>query len=200
MQLQDRSRALRGNRAKAHIVNGLGLLLAIGNNQDGASVHDGLNTHGVGATRHVLLTLKQTAVGLDGALGQIDAMRALRENVVRLVEANMAVATNAQKLQIAETSVGNHLIERSTNLIDVGVRSSGNVHVLGIDVDMIEEMLIHEVVIALGIVIRDTKVLVEVIRADLREVNIALLVPIDKLIIGANGRIARSKAQNTVGL
>ena len=77
-------------------------------------------------------------------------MRALGENVVRLVEANMAVATNAQKLQIAETSVGNHLIERSTNLIDVGVRSSRNVHVLGVDVDMIEEMLIKEVVIALG--------------------------------------------------
>ena len=127
-------------------------------------------------------------------------MRALGENVVRLVEANMAVATNAQKLQIAETSVGNHLIERSTNLIDIGVRSSGNVHVLGVDVDMIEEMLIHEVVVALGVVVRDTKVLVEVIRADLGKVNIALLVPIDKLVIGANGRIARSKAQNTVGL
>ena len=73
-------------------------------------------------------------------------------------------------------------------------------HVLGVDVDMIEEMLIHEVVVALGIVVRDTKVLVEVIRADLGEVDIALLVPIDKLVIGANGRIARSKAQNTVGL
>ena len=199
MQLQDRGRALRSNRAKAHIVNSLSLLLAIGNNQDGASVHDGLNTHGVGATRHVLLTLKQTAVGLDGALGQVDAMRALGENVVRLVEANMAVAPNAQKLQITEASVGNHLVERSTNLIDIGVGSSRNVYVLGVNVDMIEEMLVHEVVVALGIVVRDTKVLVEVIRADLGEVDIALLVPIDKLVIGANGRIARSKAQNTVG-
>lgn len=54
--------------------------------------------------------------------------------------------------------------------------------------------------VALGVVVRDTKVLVEVIRADLGKVNIALLVPIDKLVIGANGRIARSKAQNTVGL
>ena len=84
VQLQDRSRALGRNRAIAHIVHGLSLGFAVGDNQDHAGIHDRLSTHGVGLTGHVVNAVEQAAVGLNGALGKVDAVGALGEVVVGL--------------------------------------------------------------------------------------------------------------------
>ena len=98
VQLQDRSRALGRNRAIAHIVHSLSLGLAVGDNQDHAGIHDGLSAHGVSLTGHIIDTVEQAAVGLNGALSQVDAVRTLGEVVIGLVEANMTVITNAEQL------------------------------------------------------------------------------------------------------
>ena len=72
--------------------------------------------------------------------------------------------------------------------------------VIEIDIDVIEEMLTHEIVIALRVVVREATVLVQVIGNDLGEIDIALFVPFDKLLIGADGRGARCQAQHAIGL
>ena len=87
VQLQDRSRALGRNRTIAHIVHGLSLGLAVGDNQDHAGIHDGLGAHGVSLTGHIIDAVEQAAVSLNGALGQVDAVRTLGEVVIGLVEA-----------------------------------------------------------------------------------------------------------------
>ena len=69
-----------------------------------------------------------------------------------------------------------------------------------VDVDVIEEVVAHEVVIALHVVVREAAVLVEVIGVNLREVDVALLVPLDELVISADGRAAGSEAEDAVGL
>ena len=91
VQLQDRSRALGRNRTIAHIVHGLSLGLAVGDNQDHAGIHDGLGAHGVSLTGHIIDAVEQAAVSLNGALGQVDAVRTLGEVVIGLVEANMTL-------------------------------------------------------------------------------------------------------------
>lgn len=91
VQLQDRSRALGRNRAIAHVMHGLSLGLAVGDDQDHAGIHDGLGTHGVGLTGNIVDAVEQAAVGLNGALGEVDAVRTLGEVVIGLVEADVAV-------------------------------------------------------------------------------------------------------------
>ena len=200
MQLQDGSGAAGGNGAEAHIVDGLGLLLAIGDDQDGASAHDGMGSHSVGLTRHVVVLLEQTAVGLDGALRKFDAMRAVGEMVVGLVEADMTVIADAQKLQIGVAGGSDHRIVLGASRVGVGIGTIGHVRVRDIDVHMIEQVLVHEIMIALGIIMGEAAILVEVVRAHLGEVDIALLVPLDKLLVGTNGGGTGSQTKDAIGL
>ena len=195
MQLQDRSRALGRNRAIAHIVNSLSLGLAVGDDQDHAGIHDGLGTHGVSLAGNVVDAIEQAAVGLNGALGEVDAVRTLGEVVIGLVEANMTVITNAEQLQIRVTGGSDDLVVLGAGSGGIGVGAIGHVRVIQIDVDVIEEVLAHEVVIALGIIVRKAAILVQVIGADLGEVNIALLVPIGELLVGANRSGAGGKTE-----
>ena len=72
--------------------------------------------------------------------------------------------------------------------------------VVQIDIDVIEEVLAHKVVIALGIIVRKTTILVQVIGADLGKVDVALLVPSSELFVSANRGGAGGKTQHAIGL
>ncbi len=47
-----------------------------------------------------LVAVKEALVGLDGLLGQVDAVGAQLKGLARLVEADVAVVADAQQLQI----------------------------------------------------------------------------------------------------
>lgn len=140
MKLQDRGWALRRNVAVAHVVNGLGLVLAASHNQNAAREHNGLRAHGVSLTRDVLHALKQAAVCLNGALGEINAVRTLREMVVGLVEANVAIVTNTKKLQVRIASLSNKLIVLGASCVDVRIRTVGHMSVLKINIYQVKEV------------------------------------------------------------
>lgn len=72
--------------------------------------------------------------------------------------------------------------------------------VVQVDVDVIEEVLTHEVVIALGIVVRKAAILVQVVGADLGKVDVALLVPSSELLVGTDRGGAGGKTQHAIGL
>ena len=55
--------ALGRNRTIAHVMHGLSLGLAVGDDQDHAGIHDGLGTHGVGLTGNIVDAVEQAAVG-----------------------------------------------------------------------------------------------------------------------------------------
>ena len=188
VKLQDRGWALRRNVAVAHVVNGLGLVLAAGHNQNAAREHDGLRAHGVSLARDVLHALKQAAVCLNSALGEVNAVRTLGEMVVRLVEANVTVVTNTKKLQVRIASLSNKPIVLGASCLDIRIRAVGHMSVLKINIYQVKEVFAHEIVIALRIVVRKTAVLVKVIRRNLRKVQVSPLAPISELSIGANWR------------
>ena len=69
-----------------------------------------------------------------------------------------------------------------------------------VDVHVLEQVVGHEVVVALGIVVREPAILVQVIGADLREVYLAATVFLDEEAVGADGRGARGEAQDAPGV
>ena len=137
-------------------------------------------------------------MGLNGALGEVDAVRALGEVVIGLVEADVAVVANAEQLQIRVTGGGDNLVVLRAGSGGVGVGAIGHMRVVQVDVDVIEEVLAHEVVIALGIVVRKAAILVQVVGADLGKVDVALLVPSSELLVGTIGvePVARPSTQS----
>ena len=127
-------------------------------------------------------------------------MRALGEVVIGLVEANVTVAANAEELQVRIAGLAHYAIVLGACLVRVGVGAVGHVRVGQVDVDLVEEVLAHEVVVALRVLVRKTTVLIQVVGANLREVAVALVVPLGQLLVGANGRGAGGKAEDAGGL
>ena len=108
-------------------MHGLSLGLAVGDDQDHAGIHDGLGAHGVSLTGHVIDAVEQAAVGLNGALGEVDAVRTLGEVVIGLVEADVAVITNAEQLQIRVTGGSDDLVVLGAGSSCIGVGAIGRV-------------------------------------------------------------------------
>ena len=127
-------------------------------------------------------------------------MRALGEVVVGLIEADVTVVANAEQLQIGVAGGSDDLVVLGAGSGGIGVRTVGHMRVVQIDVDVIEEVLTHKVVIALGIVMRKATILVQVVGADLGKVDVTLLVPSSKLLVGTNRSRAGGKAQHAIGL
>ena len=127
-------------------------------------------------------------------------MRTLGEVVIGLVKADVTVVANAEQLQIRVTGGSDDLVVLGAGSGGIGVGAIGHVRVVQIDIDVIEEVLAHKVVIALGIVVRKTTILIQVIGADLGEVNVTLLVPSSELLVGANRGGAGGKTQHAIGL
>ena len=69
-----------------------------------------------------------------------------------------------------------------------------------VDVHVLEEVHVHEVAIALLVVAGQAAVLVEVVGLDLGEVELAGLIGGNEVLVGADGRGARGKAEHAVGL
>ena len=201
MHLQDAGGDLRRDRAEERLLDDVGLALAVGDHQDLAGLHDGLDAHGVGLLGdQVGVAVEEALVGLNGLLFQVNAVGAQLEGLVRLVEADVAVVADAQQLQVhAADTVDDGVIAGALGR-SVEVRAIGQVDGLGADVHMVKQVAVHKAPIALGVLLRQAAVLVQIDGRDLGEVNIALVVPLDQLLVGAHGGAAGSQAQHAVGL
>ena len=98
MELQDRSRYLRGDGSADNLLQDLGFVFAADNYQDLSCFHDASNAHGIGLTRNIVFRSEETLVGIDSAFCQIHTLSAAGECVCRLVEADMSVMAKAQEL------------------------------------------------------------------------------------------------------
>ena len=112
----------------------------------------------------------------------------------------MTVVANAQKLKILVARSRNHGIVLGASGISIGIGAIGHMGVLDIDIHVIEQVLVHEITVALGVITVEAAILVQVIAAHLGEVNVALLVPLDKLLVRANGSRAGGQAKNAIRL
>lgn len=169
----------RGHRAEERLTDDVRLVFARNHNYDAAREHDGLHAHRVRLARHVVRGLKKALVGLDGGLGQIDAVRALGEIFVRLVEADVPVQAHAEQLQVDAARGPDRGVVAGALALRVHLRAVRQVDAALRHVDRVEKVFVHEVVVALVMVSGQAAVLVEVEGGALAEVHLALVVPLD---------------------
>ena len=111
----------------------------------------------------------------------------LREFRCRLVEADVAVVAQAQKLQVNAASEQDGSLVSIACGLSVGVGAIGHMRVLGAHVDLAEQVLLHEVVVALLVIGRQAAIFVQIERCNAREVD-------------ALGFVARGQTQHAARL
>ena len=160
VQLQNARGAPGAEGAVDHVAHGLGLVCAKGAQHDLAGLHDAADAKGKGLSGHILLFFKDTAVGFDGALGQVDHLGAVAELVRRLVEADVAVLPQAQQLQVdaARPLDGPVLIAR----LFFHILGDAGGHARILHVDVVKQLLVHKVAVAAGMIGLEAHILIQV--------------------------------------
>ena len=111
MELQHRGGTFRSHIAGDHLLNGFGLVLAQGDDQNALGLHNGANAHGQCLGGHLLNGVKEAAVVLNGALLKGHHMGPPLEGVAGLVKGNVAVGADTQQLNINTAGSANaHLV------------------------------------------------------------------------------------------
>ena len=186
MELKDGSGHFGGDRAEEGALNDILFCFAVGNEQDLFCLHNSAHTHGDGLARDVAFFFKEACVCLDGGLVKINYVRCFFKDRSGLVEADMTVQTNAEQLQIDAAEGLDASIVVSALFCKVVGAAVGNKGVLAANVDMVKEIGLHKVAVALVVASVKTDVLVKVYRGYGRKIEVALFVPLDELTVGAN--------------
>lgn len=128
-----------------------GLLRTIAEDENLAGIHNGADTHGESLLGNLgFIVVEETAVGLDGVGGKGLDARSGRETATRLVESDMTVRADTTHKEVHATSLSNHLLIMGTFGQKVGSIAVEDMDILGFDVDVVEEIVPHEAVVARG--------------------------------------------------
>ena len=198
MKLQDGSRNLRSNRSVQNFVEDLCFSFAADDQQNFSRLHDVLDSHGVCLGRNILYFFKETFICLNGALGQVNAVCLFLECCARLVESDVAVVSKSKKLQVNAADAADGFVVCCTCFFAVRLQSVRNEGALFVDVDMIEQVCVHEVTIALIILRGESFVLVQVYAGDVCEIEVAFVVPLNQLFVSADRGRSGCKAEHCV--
>ena len=122
------------------------------------------------------------------------------KRLCRLVKADVTVVTQAQKLDVHAAMLFDSGLVGGASCSGIGVGAIGYMRGVGIYVHMVKEMLGHEVVVALHVVVIKAAVLVQVEGGDVFEGDLAGLVVFDELGIEALWSGARCQAKRAIRL
>ena len=200
MEAQKGGGHLGGYGAKHHIINNLGFPLAAGGKEDFFCLHNGAYSHGNRLPRHLGAMGKKAGIGLDGGLGKVYHMGKFREMAAGLVKPNVAVVADAQQLDIHRADSGQQFLILAAFLLGILGLAAGNMGIFLWNVYFVKEVLVHKITVALVVFRGEAQVFIQVYGLDLGEVQVALLVPVDELVIHPHGAGAGSEAHHAVGL
>ena len=127
-------------------------------------------------------------------------MRALGEAVVRLVEADMAVAADAEQLNIHIAHTAKHRIIAGALLFLVRLHAVRQIDMRWVNVHMVKKVVMHEIMIALVVFRLHAVVFIQIDRSHIRKIQIALFVPLDQLLICADRRRTGGKTEHGIRL
>ena len=127
-------------------------------------------------------------------------MGSLGEAVLRLVETDMPVVSQPQKLQVNAAETVDHVVIAGALRLGVHIDAARDMGIVPVDVDVIEEVVAHEIDVALGAVDVQPHILIQIHAPDLAEIQVALLIPRDELLIGTDGTAPGGQPQHAVGL
>jgi len=172
-----------------HVVQGTGFLGTVAEDEHLAGIHDGADTHSEGLLRHLsFVVVEETAVGLDGIGGEGLNTRSGGEAAAWLVEGNMSVRTYATHEEVYTTGILDHLLVVCTLCHKVLGIAIEDMDVLWLDVDMVEEVVPHKAVVALGMVDIEANILVHVEGDDVLERQHTAFVELRKVLVKSQWR------------
>ena len=122
------------------------------------------------------------------------------EGVAGLVEADVSVVTNAQQLQIDAAPLLDLLLVSAAHGFHILSEAVGHDGALLVDVDVLEEILVHEVAVALGMVAGKALVLIQVGGTNAGEIQLAGFAAAHQLAVERQGGGAGGKAEEASGL
>ena len=196
MSLQYGSGAVDGHGTLHHALYGVCLVLACGDHYYLPCSHDARKAHRCGLGGHLGdVSVEESGVVAPGLLGKIHEVCKGIERAARLVEGDVSVASYAQHLDVYDVP-GELVLVGPAVRLGILAAAQRNVDVLIRDVDVVEEVLVHEGPVALPVVSGKTDVLVEIECKDVLVAGAVLLVVLYHLLIKPDGGGACSKAQH----
>ena len=95
MILQNTSWYFLCHRTLDHLENGICLLVAIGKQDNLLSSHNRSNSHRNSLSRNLITTSKETAIGFNGAVSQVDHMSLTIKRRTWLIKTNMPITSDS---------------------------------------------------------------------------------------------------------
>ena len=156
--------AVWSDRALESTLNDGGFSFTPGEGGDFFGVEDGSAAHGDGLGGDVVDAVEEDGVALSGFFGEIDDAGAGVTSGAGFVEADVSGGADAEDLKVNAAGVFDGLFVGLTMLpeVSLGDGAVGDVDVVGVDVDVVEELVVHEVPVALRVLATEADVLVEV--------------------------------------
>ena len=154
VELEDGSGAGRVDVAFKHCLDCVCLCLAVCNQQYASCIEDGADTHGHCLGGDVINLCEETGVCLDGFVCKVDLMCTHDEAVGRLIETDVTVSADAEKLEIDSAGSCDSRIVFLTFNLNVLCEAVRDMGVFLFDVDAVEEIVLHEITVALVVFVR----------------------------------------------
>ncbi|VXA82643.1 conserved hypothetical protein [Aeromonas veronii] len=175
-----------------------GQCLAVTGDQDHDlfRIHQGADTHGQRQLGHLLhVAAEEAGVGDTGIFGQGLDPGAGGEGRGRFVECDVAVVTHAPHEQV-DLAVGLDFVfvalALGHQILGIAVE---DVDVFGTNVDVTEEVVVHEAVVALRVIFRQADVLVHVEGDHVLEAHFTGFVQLDQALVGVERGATGGQAQ-----
>lgn len=132
------------------VLEGEGLALADDDDDDLAGLEDGLDADGQGHAGHLVdVVVKEARVGEDGVVGQRLDAGAAGQAGAGLVEGNVAVLADAGEEEVDAADALDGVLVGDALGLEAGGVAVEDVDVVGVDVDVGEEVFPHEGVVRL---------------------------------------------------
>ena len=200
MKLKDRCRNSRSDRTLESCLYDLCLIFARDNQENFFRLHNRFDTHGVSLARYILFFFKETFVSFDGAFGQVYAVSLFFKNRTWLIKTDVTIVSQSEKLKIDTACFTDDFVISGAGMFAVRIRTVRYEGSGLVDIDVIEEICIHKITIALIVVPGKTSVFVQVHRSYSGKVQIPFVIPFDQLFVGADWCGTGGKTQYTVRL
>ena len=175
MELKDGSRALWGNRSFDRSGESLGFVLAVSYKKNGLCAHNIAGSYRNSLARYILLACKKTLIRLDGSLCKIYTVCASLEMVVWFIKSDVAIRSYSKKLKVCSSYILKQcIVSFAADLWVLGLVSVRNIGILNIYIDSAEQVLVHEVTVALVIGSVQSYIFVQVHRLYMGKIKYSL--------------------------
>ena len=108
--------------------------------------------------------------------------------------------TEAEQLQVDATAACDNIIVCLARLVGICFQPVGHECACFIDVDMVKQVMVHKVTVALVVVRTEPLVFIQVDACNVREIKISVFIRLDQVLIRTDGRRSCRKAKHAVRL